>query len=164
MILVVEGGIPEILHFIEGRTDKDQRRPGDFRIQHLAPDCRQRAIEKMLIRPADPVGNHHRAIRTVIGGQHAFNFTQVADRQVNGQGCPGAGEIFQLFPLWHGGGFHGGSGQDDALRDLGDGQLNPHFGGGGGIGWHPGDNAVINIHVAEPPDLLGNRAIERWVP
>ena len=82
---------------------------------------------------------------------------------MNGQRRARPGKILQCLARRHCCRFHRHAGQNQRLGDLGDGQFLPQSGGGGYIGGHAGDDLIGNPIRLKPPDLFGNRAIQRRI-
>ena len=100
---VIERAVTEISRLRQRRSDKDQRRSRNLGFLNLGADIGQRAVDIVLIRPADTIGHNHRAILAIERHKVALDLAQVPDRQMNGQCRAGSAKTGQFLARRHGG-------------------------------------------------------------
>ena len=120
-------------------------------------------MDELFVGPADPVGDNAGTVLAIVGNQPPLDIAQVPDAQMQSQRRTGLCEVFQRLVLGHIGRLPGHAGQDDRLRDCGQGQLDPEGCRRRRVGRNTGRDVVGNIRRAQPPRLLRHRAIERRV-
>lgn len=76
MRFMIEGRIAKVFG-IEPTPDKDHRRAPEAGRFNFPGNVAKRSAQNLLVRPADPVSDHHRAVSTVKGCQVAFDFARL---------------------------------------------------------------------------------------
>ena len=121
---------------------QNQRRSGDAGGFDLGSDIAKGAPDKLLVRPANPVGDDDRAVFAVMGHKIADHGGQIVDRQVNGQGGAALPQSLEVFAVGHVRTAHRGAGQNYCLADVGQGQFRAQGGSGSRIGRNAGGYVV----------------------
>ena len=149
------------------RPDQEQRLPPQLARLALRLHLVQPAAHGQLVRPAGPVGDHHRGVRRVAPGQQLRDQLRGARRgQEDGHRGPVPGELAQPFPLRHRRLAALQPGQHHRLGHLGDGQLAPGRGRRRAERGHPRARSPPRARAprprrtapAPPPTATGRRS------
>ena len=101
MFGIVKRGILEIM-FAQNWAYQDQRGAGEFGFADFFRNGGERAVDELLVGPADAEADDDGAIRAIIRREFAFDMREIADGKMDGEGCSGLGEIGEAFAFWHG--------------------------------------------------------------
>src|SRR5262245_49853804 len=98
MSRVVEFAVGEVAR-LEHAADEDQCRAGDLGISDLRRDALERAAQDQLIRPADAIGDHDRAIRAIMRRELAYDLADVPHGEMNRERGAGSAESRQVLSV-----------------------------------------------------------------